>query len=60
MLDVISKCNHYVDKKPSNAARVFSGWLVADGTGERSKTDYNNSTDSESVDTKSANRKGDG
>ena len=56
--DAVSKYNHYVDKNPSKAAKVFSGWLVSDGTGERSKTDYNNSKDSETVKTKSANRKG--
>jgi len=57
--DAVSKYNHYVHKKPSKARKVHSGWLVTDGTGERNKTDYDRLKDSETVNTKNANRKGD-
>ena len=56
--DAVSEYNHYVDKNPSKKEKAYSGWLVSDGTGERSKTNYDNSKEGEKIDRKSANRKG--
>ena len=55
----VSKYAHYIDKNPSEAARVFSGRLVTAGVGGRSKTDYNTLQDSQIVNPKSENRKSD-
>ena len=55
--DAVSRYNHYVNKNPSKSAKVWKGWLLSDGKGERKKTDYDKSKDGEAVDSKSANRK---
>jgi hypothetical protein len=57
--DAVSRYEHYVDKKPSKVTEVSRGFLVSDGKGERSKTNYKRSKDSENIKTKSAYRKGD-